>query len=147
MTLINAIPRVFVCGPKENNANADATATHRRKLPRLCFERVTRLSALRSHIRAHTPIERESKRKGEIYGRDRGGQWCCSEWRRDVLSVNQNPRPLTALRWYGLFYLALLYRIGERGRLPRTLDFKRYPFSFYYLPSSFVHRAPRASML
>lgn len=50
-------------------------------------------------------------------------------------------------RCCGLLYLALLSRIGERGRLPRTLDFKRYPFSFYYLPSSSVHRASRASML
>jgi len=27
------------------------------------------------------------------------------------------------------------------SRHPRTLDFKRYPFSFYYLPSSSAHRA------
>lgn len=34
-------------------------------------------------------------------------------------------------------------RVGG-SRRPRTLDFKRYPFSFYYLPSSSAHRAAPA---
>jgi len=60
-----------------------------------------------------------------------------------VLSVNPNPRP------HGVVGSSIshCYPGSERGRLPRTLDFKRYPFSFYYLPSSSVHRASRTSML
>lgn len=83
VTFANVIPRVFARGPKENNANVDATATHRRKLPRLRFERVTGLSALHSYIhRAYT----DRARKGEI-GADRGvaaggGGVVCYLWTR-----------------------------------------------------------------
>lgn len=45
------------------------------------------------------------------------------------------PEPAT-LSPTPLLSISHCYAASGRGRLPRTLDFKRYPFSFYYLPSS-----------
>lgn len=135
--------------PKENNANADATATHRRKLPGCVSREGDDSRAVRTytHTYTRTYARTGSARKSERGRYRRGsrlvgwlqrgaGEKDGEEVWRDVLSVNPNPRPFLPL--HRSLYLALLRRAvaSGRGRLPRTLDFKRYPFSFYYLPSS-----------
>ena len=95
----------------------------------------------------YTHTYRKSERGWYRRGRGwRRSQRDAEESRRDVLSVNPSPRPflLPHGRWWA-FYLALLYRaplvrVGG-SRHSRTFDFKRYPFSFYYLPSSSAHHA------